>query len=277
VSALLLILVPFLAAAKPAAKDLTRRDWTIDGVQREALVYAPADAKTTAAPLVFAFHGHTGTMRSAARSFHIHQLWPEAIVVYMQGLPTPGLLVDKEGKFSGWQHTVGDENDRDLKFFDAVLKSIQEEYKVDPHRIYAMGHSNGGGFTYVLWSGRGDLFAAVAPMCSVDFKELNRYTPKPVLVVAGEQDKLVKFEWSQKMINALRKINGCESDGKKESKSLTVYPSPGDTPLATYIYDGGHGFPQEVLPVIVNFFKHHELSEPSSASKSNGSSGDSSK
>ena len=33
-----------------------------------------------------------GNMNLAARAFHLHQLWPEALVVYMQGLNTPGLL-----------------------------------------------------------------------------------------------------------------------------------------------------------------------------------------
>ena len=37
---------------------------------------------------------------------------------------------------------------------------------IDPRRVYAMGHSNGGGFTYVLWAARGDRFAAYGPSSS---------------------------------------------------------------------------------------------------------------
>ena len=48
------------------AEEPARREWQVDGVTREALVYVPAQAKTTAAPVVFAFHGHGGTMRHAA-------------------------------------------------------------------------------------------------------------------------------------------------------------------------------------------------------------------
>ena len=81
----------------------------------------------------------------------------------MQGLPTPGQLTDPEGKRNGWQKTVGDQKDRDLKFFDAVLTKLKADYKVDESRIYSMGHSNGGGFTYLLWAARGDQFAAFAP------------------------------------------------------------------------------------------------------------------
>lgn len=48
-----------------AADNLTRMEWKVDGVNREALVYVPAAAKTAPCPVVFAFHGHGGTMRYA--------------------------------------------------------------------------------------------------------------------------------------------------------------------------------------------------------------------
>ena len=62
-------------------------------------------------------------MQSAARSFSYHTIWPEAIVIYMQGLNTPGRLTDAEGKPPGWQAGIADQGDRDLQFFDAVLSS----------------------------------------------------------------------------------------------------------------------------------------------------------
>ena len=146
-----------------AADALTRREWQVDGVVREALVYVPPKARTAATPVIFAFHGHGGTMNHAARTFGYHTLWPEAMVVYLQGLKTPGSLTDPEGKKSGWQSRLGDQGDRDLKFFDAVLTTLKQEYRVDEKRLYATGHSNGGGFTYLLWAARGDQFAALAP------------------------------------------------------------------------------------------------------------------
>ena len=114
---------------------------------RQGLLYVPEAAKSMPAPLVFCFHGHGGNTRNAARSFRLHEVWPEAIVVYLQGLNTPGQLTDPEGKKPGWQKSAGDQGDRDLKFFDAVLKSIRQDYRVDDRRVYSMGHSNGGGFT----------------------------------------------------------------------------------------------------------------------------------
>ena len=127
-----------VAAAEVQPADyLTRREWKVDGVVREGLIYVPAQARTNATPVVFAFHGHGGSMRNAARSFGYHALWPEAIVVYLQGLNTPGRLTDPDGKKPGWQSGIGDQGDRDLEFFDTVLASLQREARVDDKRIYA--------------------------------------------------------------------------------------------------------------------------------------------
>jgi polyhydroxybutyrate depolymerase len=243
-------------AGVQAADTLTRRAWKVDGVAREALVYVPAKARAETTPVVFAFHGHGGTMNHAARTFGYHTLWPEAMVVYMQGLNTPGMLSDPEGKKPGWQSRIGHQGDRDLKFFDAVLTDLKTEYRVDEKRLYATGHSNGGGFTYLLWAARGDRFAAFAPSAAPAGKNLARLQPKPVLHVAGEKDTLVKFAWQQQTMNALRKLNEC-GEGKPWAKDCTIYESKLGAPVVTFIHPGTHKFPEAAPALIVKFFQQH--------------------
>lgn len=243
-------------------KDLTRREWTVDGVAREGLIYVPAANATTPAPVVFAFHGHGGTMQRAAAMFDYQHAWPEAIVVYLQGLNTPGRLTDPEGKKPGWQSTVGAQGDRDLKLFDTVLASLKSDYKVDERRIYSTGHSNGGGFTYLLWSARGDVFAAMAPSAAAGpggewTTRVAALKPKPVMHLAGEKDPLVKYEWQQRTMEALRKLNGCDETGSEWAKLCTLYPSKTGTPVVTLIHPGAHNFPPEAPSLFVKFFKEH--------------------
>lgn len=255
-----LALALWLAAAGTtgAAEALTRRDWKVDGVVREALVYVPPKAKTKAAPVVFAFHGHGGNMNQAARSFAYHTHWPEALVVYMQGLNTPGQLTDPEGKRPGWQSDSGKQGDRDLKFFDAALASLKQDYKVDEERVFATGHSNGGGFTYLLWAARGEQFAAVAPCAAAASKLLDRLKPKPVLHLAGEHDALVKFTWQKHTMDGLRKLNECGEGKPWGSEKLgTIYASKLGAPVVTFIHPGTHTFPPEAPAFIVKFFKEH--------------------
>jgi len=56
----------------------------------------------------------------------------------------------------------GDQGDRDLKLFDAVLAAMQEKFKIDAPARLCDGPLDGGGFTYLLWAGRPDVFAAIA-------------------------------------------------------------------------------------------------------------------
>src|SRR3974390_313982 len=154
----LLVLLLALAAWSACGAEtdnLQSMSITVDGVTRSTLVHVPTTAKTNPTPLVFVFHGHGGSAQLAARSFHLEREWPEAMVVYMQGLNTPGQLTDREGRETGWQAALGDQGDRDLKFFDVILAKLKQDYDVDAKRIYCTGHSNGGGFTYLLWLTRG--------------------------------------------------------------------------------------------------------------------------
>ncbi|MGB8170362.1 MAG: esterase [Chthoniobacteraceae bacterium] len=245
----------FAAFVSPlVAGEPVRREWTVDGVVREGLIAIPPKATTDATPVVFAFHGHGGSMQNAARQFHVHTLWPEALVVYLQGLNTPGRLTDPEGKKPGWQHGPGAEGDRDLKFFDTVLASLRKEYRVEDRRIYSTGHSNGGGFTYLLWATRGEQFAAFAPSAAAAPTLLGQLKPKPVLHAAGETDPLVKYEWQKATMEALRKLNQC-GEGQPGEKWMTTYPSKIGAPVVTLIHPGGHQFVPEEPAAIVKFFK----------------------
>lgn len=252
----LLATIAFLLAAKTNAADLNRFDIEVDGVKREALVYVPDSAKQKSCPLVFAWHGHGGSMQQAARSFRIHEEWPDAIVIYPQGLNTPGKLTDPEGKKAGWQMGAGAMNDRDLKFFDAMFAKAKETYRVDTNRVYSTGHSNGGGFTYLLWETRPDLFAAFAPSGAAT-RSAMKLKPKPLFHIAGDNDPLVKYEWQKLTIQAVRKGNGCDEEGTPWEKVGTQYPSKIGAPVVTYIQSGGHKYPAEAPALIVKFFQQH--------------------
>ncbi|HEX4148089.1 MAG TPA: PHB depolymerase family esterase [Pirellulales bacterium] len=251
-------LLPSACAADAEPATLTLK---VGDLERTALIYAPpasasAESGSQPRPLVFVFHGHGGTATNSAKSFGIQLLWPEAIVVYPQGVPTPGRLTDPEGKRNGWQHAVGDQEDRDLKFFDALLAKLKADDRIDNQRIYSMGHSNGGAFTLLLWANRGEVFAAVGPS-GASMSRSMKFKPLPVIELAGENDSLVKYAWQQATMEAIKKINGCEQAGKPAGEFCTEYPSPSGTPFVSYIHPGGHKYPPEASKAFVEFFKAH--------------------
>jgi len=252
---ILLVAASFAGAAEPEKLRLQ-----VDGVEREALVYAPAkQPKAAGSPLVFVFHGHGGTMQSAARSMRFHEAWPEAIVVYPQGLNTP-TRVDPEGKRPGWQRSVGDQKDRDLKLFDAMLAEVEKKRSVDPERVYVMGFSNGAVFTYLLWAERLGVLAAVAPIAGLPLEPKEfKPVPKPAFIIAGRKDPLVKFANQQEMIERVREINGATEKGTSAGVGFTRYNGDFDTPVETLIHPGGHLVPPEAVKLITEFFQGAKL------------------
>lgn len=236
--------------------------FTMEGVQREALIFTPSQKPGVAErdPVVFAFHWHGGTMQEAAAGMGFQKLWPEAIVIYMQGLRTR-IYVDPLGFHSGWQQEPGQFGDRDLKFFDVVLAAVRKMFPVDDDRIYATGFSNGGIFTYLLWGSRGRIFAAIAPVAAQKFPAVHLTIPKPILHIAGEQDSVVPFKDQLQSIKIARELNGSNQTGESCGEHCTSYASSSGAPVVSYIHPGGHTYPAGASEMIVRFFKEYRRHE----------------
>jgi polyhydroxybutyrate depolymerase len=262
-SALALLFVLFWAApphaqnkqkGKTPPDDLQKREWTVDGAKRQALVHIPPQAKTKASALVFVYHGHGGDMGEAAEEFAIHRHWPAAIVVYMQGLKTPQGN-DPQGKLTGWQYQPGDQRDRDVHFFDTVLADLSGSLKVDSKRVFAAGFSNGGAFSIVLWSERRDKLAATASVCMRVFDNmLPKLAPNPFLMVAGKDDDLQKFGMMEGSLKKVVELNKCEDGKPWIQKGCTLYPSQDGKPVLFMVHKSGHEVPRAAQTVIVDFF-----------------------
>ena len=106
----------------------------VDGVERTALLY-PASASRNLVPTVFMFHGFTGNARQASFSARIQDEWPEANVVYPQGLEVS--LLGRKGP--GWQIAPRTQGDRDVRFYDALLAKLKSDYHSDSKLIYSCG------------------------------------------------------------------------------------------------------------------------------------------
>ncbi|AMV33869.1 Alpha/beta hydrolase family protein [Pirellula sp. SH-Sr6A] len=237
--------------------------------QADSLPPSNTNGDNSVHPIVFVWHGHGGGMRHSARTFRIHELWPEAIVVYPQGLPTPG-MTDPAGKKSGWQKFDGDQDNRDLLFFDALLADLTQSYAVDRMRLFSMGHSNGAAFTYLLAMARPGVLAAIAPSAApargvraglFAGDPLAKIPPLPVMHIVGKDDKVVPRSWQIPTIDAFRKKNECSSDSKPWESGCVIYESKVDAPVVVMEHSGGHTYPQEANAKIVQFFKQHSRTD----------------
>ena len=235
-------------------------EWSVQGAQRTALLRIPKN-RAGRMPVVFCWHGHGGTAEHAVRAWGFPAEWPDALLVYPQGLPTPGQLTDPEGRRTGWQAGPGAQNDRDLAFFDALLATLRAEHPVDEDRIYSTGHSNGGGFTYLLWAQRPESLAAIAPVAGALGRTTKPLKPMPVLHVAGRNDPLVRFAWQEATFAAVRALNQCAAMGSPWDRSGAIsaerFESRKGAPLVAAVHPGGHEYPGGTAKLIVKFFKEH--------------------
>ena len=255
-----------VSAQDPPA--LTSESWTVDGVERTALVAVPRQIpEKSVVPLVLVFHGHGGTSAQAARSFKIHEAWPEALVMYPQGLPTSGKILDFLGERPGWQHLAGLENDRDLKLVDAMLSWAKSRFTIDAAHTFAAGHSNGGSMVYVLWSVRPEQFAGFAPSSSVfPAAVIGGAKPKPAFIVIGKQDALVPFKLQEYSLKGALRINEADTDDKKWAPGIKTEgaddlrrhapaKSGRGAEIVTYIHAGTHSLPPDAGALMVKFFQ----------------------
>lgn len=224
----------------------------VDGVEREALVYAPQDRRPH--PVVYVWHGHSGNMNITARTARIQELWPDAVVVYPNGLPTKG-KTDPEGRYQGWQQQVLDENGRDIKFFDALSKRVNRDFPADPARVFSMGHSNGARFTYILWAKRGDAFSGYGISGSPGVGLLRDLKPASVFFTAGEQDPIVPYAGQKFSIESIKRSFGVDP-GKHTDNGYEHHDyTPNGIEIGSYIHPGGHTNPPEGIRLTVDLFK----------------------
>lgn len=243
-----------LTAQVSASSDV--HTFTVDGSERKAIIYAPSQADGKAHPIVFVFHGHGGNMYTTQRAFGaaFRKDFPEATMIYPQGLPTKG-MTDPEGAKNGWQQKKGDYGDRDLKFFDAMMNELRKDASNDMKRVYVTGHSNGGRMTYLLWAERGNQLRAVAPSASPAVLNITSATKIPAFIVAGEKDPIVPFAWQSRSIEAVRKLLGTDHEKAKKDGYLTIEKGPNGVELDTYIFPGQHTVPPEAAVGIAKFFE----------------------
>lgn len=234
----------------------TLETYEVGEASRTALVFAPSSGAPSPAPLAFVFHGRGGTAAGAADRLALHRHWPEAWVVYPQGVAGQKAMRDPEGTRPSWQRMPGELDDRDVLFFDAALGA---RHGCDRRRVYLLGQSNGGRFANLLWNRRGESIAALASAGSQGGKLIAAAPPRSVLMVIGEKDRVAPREGQEKSIALARARLGTEPGTATTEGALRSERSPAGLELAVYLHPGGHEFPRAALPVVAAFFARHRL------------------
>jgi len=230
----------------------------IEGVRRSYTVrVGPQAASAKSAPLVFLWHGYGSSARDIAPALDPRRFWKRAIVATPEGLPRtfPGF---RPVPLPGWQIAKGEHDDRDLAFFDALVRDVKRRYCVDGQRIYSTGFSNGGFFSNLLGCHRADVLAAIAPFSGGGPTPASCGRAIPVRVTHGRRDDVIAYRRGVESLRIWSEVASCderiEPDGSRcaRSKGCAVE-------VEMCAFDGSHSWPMRDMPALVEFFERHTL------------------
>lgn len=148
------------------------------------------------APLILGLHGYTSNPQELEMYFGLR---PEAdrrgfIFVYPDGSTD-----DRGHRF--WNATdaccaFGSDKPDDSGYLSELITTIQASYRIDPARVYLIGHSNGGFMSFRMACDHADQIAAIVSLNGATWNDTGQCRPSEpvsVLAVHGSVDETIAF------------------------------------------------------------------------------------
>lgn len=225
---------------------------------RQYLLHVPAAYKAEVpAALVLVFHGAgIGAERFVSYSRFSSVADREGfLIVYPQG-------VDEV-----WNPSPGS---RDVQFIRDLIDHLQRRCAIDPNRIYASGHSNGGGMVDRLACELADRIAAIGTISGA-YQSSGKCSPSrpiPVFAIHGTADNIIPYEGIPKWAFAWAERNGCDPEPADIPHNVLIGEKRWsncreDAEVILYTIQGlGHDWTHDLInfgQTIWDFFEKHPL------------------
>jgi poly(3-hydroxybutyrate) depolymerase len=221
--------------------------YTIDvgGSLREYILDVPSDYDPNKPyKLVFAWHFRGGNAQGIADGGYY-------------GLKTlanqSAIFVAAEGIDAGWANP----GDRDIAFTRAMVERFKNTLCVDGGRIFSVGWSYGGMFSFALGCGMADVFRAIAPMSGSLWSGCADGTdPIAAWIAHGTYDDVVGIDAGRQARDVVLARNHCSQDTVATDPTPCVAYQGCDAgyPVVWCEWGGGHGTPDFAPAAIWDFF-----------------------
>ena len=180
----------------------TAAETTTDGVvetddgDRDYRIHVPASVGDAPVPLLVAMHGGGGSASQFAGENGLEALADEEgfVVVHPEGISQriERLHTWNAGNCCG---AAAEQDVDDVAFIRAVVDEVAAAHPIDPDRIFAIGHSNGGMMAYRLACEAADVFAAVGLQAgALGVEGCEPAAPVSLIHVHGTADTNVPLE-----------------------------------------------------------------------------------
>ena len=225
-----LICLAFMALALNAQ---TLKTITWDGQERQYLEYVPtsySDAEAT--PVLFMLHGMGDEINNFFQATRIQNVAEEQgwIVICPQALEfnyeIPGLGSQNFGTCWNVGSTVSvdfsmygmpfnfdvtvSEGVDDEGFLLATLEVLEEDYNIDPNKVFFAGFSLGGFMSHRMALNHGDIINGIAAVSGVIGNDLTSLTPVAnvnVLQIFGTTDEMISYDGGMISLQSLGSYN----------------------------------------------------------------------
>jgi poly(3-hydroxybutyrate) depolymerase len=206
---------------------------TVDGVQRNYIVYAPNNLGTNR-PLLISCHGSNqdaNYQKNTQMKMETVADTAKLLIVFPNG-------IDRQWDISG---------DRDIRFITALIDEMAAKYGIDRNRVYLSGFSMGGMLTYHAMNKIADKIAAFAPISGYPLwgAAANSSRPVPILHTQGTADDVVTAGGIQGVLDKWIQRNRCST----VPKTYKQYKGYGHVNL--YVWgDGEEGVEVRLLEMV---------------------------
>jgi polyhydroxybutyrate depolymerase len=183
---------PLLLALLAAAPSLDSGKLVSGGRERTYLIQRPSHDDGKPRALVLALHGRLGTGAAQEKLTGMSALAEREgfVLVYPDGISRS--WADARKVTPAFKAGVDD-----VAFLSELIDSLVKSERIDPHRVFVAGISNGGMMSHTLGCRLADKVAAVAPvaapMPAALAADCTPASPVAVLMIDGTEDPLVPY------------------------------------------------------------------------------------
>lgn len=246
------------ADPRAASGTTTQRSLTSGGRERTYLVHLPdAYQAGRALPLVVAFHGRGQSGEIMEAESGLSNL--PAIVAYPDGVVSAS--IDKRA----WENApYAAQRVDDVAFTRTLLGTLESSLCVDLDRVFAVGHSNGGGFAVEAGCRLRRDFAAVAAVSAALYgSSVGCHRPMSVFELHGTDDSIIPYDGAHRpdlrvpnigaWVRAQAAVNGCGAEPAEQVLGLFVTRfafedcASGHPVVHLRVSDGTHGWRTELI------------------------------